>query len=236
MDSVYGFEAVNVEAQSRSPSSLLNWMKRLIAARRSRSAFGRGALRFLYPSNRKVIAYLRSLDDEVILCVANLSRSPQAVELDLAEFRGRQPVELLGRSVFPTIGDLPYLLTLQAHSFFWFELLSSTQEAGNLQSSPPEFVTLVMPQGWADLFRQHNLVQLESEIISLAMVSPSRTSAFPADPNEIAIYWFPSSPSVSMVATESCLIISCVDLPRSITTITFSPGLWGNTMLLTVPL
>ena len=165
MDSVYGFEAVNVEAQSRSPSSLLNWMKRLIAARRSRSAFGRGTLRFLYPSNRKVIAYLRSLDDEVILCVANLSRSPQAVELDLAEFRGRQPVELLGRSVFPTIGDLPYLLTLQAHSFFWFELLSSTQEAGNLQSSPPEFVTLVMPQGWADLFRQHNLVQLESEIM-----------------------------------------------------------------------
>ncbi len=165
MDSVYGFEAVNVEAQSRSPSSLLNWMKRLIAARRSRSAFGRGILRFLYPSNRKVIAYLRSLDDEVILCVANLSRSPQAVELDLAEFRGRQPVELLGRSVFPTIGDLPYLLTLQAHSFFWFELLSSTQESGNLQASPPEFVTLVMPQGWADLFRQHNLAQLESEIM-----------------------------------------------------------------------
>jgi maltose alpha-D-glucosyltransferase / alpha-amylase len=165
MDSVYGFEAVNVEAQSRSPSSLLNWMKRLIAARRSRSAFGRGALRFLYPSNRKVIAYLRSLDDEVILCVANLSRSPQAVELDLAEFRGRQPIELLGRSVFPTIGDLPYLLTLQAHSFFWFELLSSTQQTGNLQSSPPEFVTLVMPQGWSDLFRQHNLVQLEGEIM-----------------------------------------------------------------------
>jgi maltose alpha-D-glucosyltransferase/alpha-amylase len=165
MDSVYGFEAVNVEAQSRSPSSLLNWMKRLIAARRSRIAFGRGTLRFLYPSNRKVIAYLRSLDDEVILCVANLSRSPQAVELDLAEFRGRRPVELLGRSVFPTIGDLTYLLTLQGHSFFWFELLLSAQETGSLQSSPPEFVTLVMPQGWADLFRQHNLVQLESDIM-----------------------------------------------------------------------
>ena len=101
MDSVYGFEAVNVEAQSRSPSSLLNWMKRLIAARRSRRAFGRGTLRFLYPSNRKVIAYLRTYGEEIILCVANLSRSPQAVELDLAEFRGRQPVELLGRSAFP---------------------------------------------------------------------------------------------------------------------------------------
>src|SRR5205085_1199005 len=103
MDPLYGFEAVNVEAQSRSPSSLLNWIKRLIAARRSRRAFGRGTLRFLYPSNRKVIAYLRALDDEFILCVANLSRSPQAVELDLSEFRGRQPVELLGRSAFPLV-------------------------------------------------------------------------------------------------------------------------------------
>jgi maltose alpha-D-glucosyltransferase/alpha-amylase len=165
MDSVYGFEAVNVEAQSRSPSSLLNWMKRLIAARRSRRAFGRGTLRFLYPSNRKVIAYLRIYGDEVILCVANLSRSPQAVELDLGEFRGRYPVELLGRSTFPTIGELPYLLTLQGHSFFWFELQLSAQEAANLQTSPPEFVTLVMPQGWADLFRPHNLVQLESDVV-----------------------------------------------------------------------
>jgi maltose alpha-D-glucosyltransferase / alpha-amylase len=165
MDSVYGFEAVNVEAQSRSPSSLLNWMKRLIAARRSRRAFGRGRLRFLYPSNRKVIAYLRIDGDEVILCVANLSRSPQAVELDLSEFRGRSPIELLGRSTFPTIGELPYLLTLQGHGFFWFELLLSAEEAANLQSTPPELVTLVMPQGWTDLFRPHNLVQLEGEVL-----------------------------------------------------------------------
>jgi len=166
MDSIYGFEAVNVEAQSRSPSSLLNWMKRLIAARRSRRAFGRGSLRFLYPSNRKVITYLRSLGDEVILCVVNLSRSPQAVELDLSEFRGRQPVELLGRSVFPTIGELPYLLTLQAHSFFWFDLLPSAQDdTANLLSAPPELVTLVMPQSWSDLFRPHNRLQLENEVI-----------------------------------------------------------------------
>jgi maltose alpha-D-glucosyltransferase/alpha-amylase len=99
MDPVYGFEAVNVEAQSRSPSSLLNWMKRLIAARRSRRAFGRGTLRFLYPSNRQVIAYLRVLDDETILCVANLSRSPQAVELDLAG-----PQLLLVRPAFSRSG------------------------------------------------------------------------------------------------------------------------------------
>jgi maltose alpha-D-glucosyltransferase / alpha-amylase len=165
MDPLYGFEAVNVEAQARSPSSLLNWVKRLIAARRSRRAFGRGTLCFLYPSNRKVIAYLRAYGDEIVLCVANLSRTPQAVELDLSEWRGRQPIELLGRSVFPPIGELPYLLTLQGYSFFWFELLPTTAEAASLRTAPPEFLTLVMPHGWPDLFRQHNLPQLESDVI-----------------------------------------------------------------------
>jgi maltose alpha-D-glucosyltransferase / alpha-amylase len=165
MDPVYGFEAVNVEAQSRSPSSLLNWVKRLIAARRSRRAFGRGSLCFLYPSNRKVIAYVRAYGDEIVLCVANLSRSPQAVELDLSEWRGRQPVELLGRSAFPPIGELPYLLTLQGYSFFWFELLPSAAEAASLRGAPPEFLTLVMPQGWPDLFRRHNLPQLAGDVV-----------------------------------------------------------------------
>src|SRR5438874_2445325 len=165
MDPVYGFEAVNVEAQTRSPSSLLNWVKRLIAARRSRRAFGRGTLRFLYPSNRKVIAYIRAYGDEIVLCVANLSRTPQAVELDLSEWRGRQPVELLGRSVFPPIGELPYLLTLQPYSFYWFELLPTAAEAENLRTGSPEFLTLVMPHGWPDLFRQHNLPQLEGDAV-----------------------------------------------------------------------
>jgi maltose alpha-D-glucosyltransferase / alpha-amylase len=167
MDPVYGFESVNVEAQSRSPSSLLNWLKRLIAARRSRRAFGRGTLHFLYPSNRKVIAYIRAYGDEIVLCVANLSRTPQAVELDLSDWRGRQPVELLGRSVFPPIGELPYLLTLQAYSFFWFELLATAAEAASLRAAPPpEFVTLVMPHGWPDLFRPPNLLQLESDVMT----------------------------------------------------------------------
>src|SRR5215472_3616683 len=165
MDPVYGFEAVNVEAQSRSPSSLLNWIKRLIAARRSRRAFGRGSLCFLYPSNRKVIAYVRAYGDEIVLCVANLSRSPQAVELDLSEWRGRQPVELLRRSAFPPIGELPYLLTLQGYSFFWFELSPTATEAASLRAAPPEFLTLVMPHGWPDLFRQHNLPQLEGDVV-----------------------------------------------------------------------
>src|SRR5439155_7606298 len=122
MDPLYGFQAVNVEAQARSPSSLLNWMKRIIAARQLRRAFGRGTLRFLYPSNRKVLAYLREFGDERILCVVNLSRSPQAVELDLSEFRGNYPRELFGRTLFPPVGDRTYLLTLQGHGFLWFLL------------------------------------------------------------------------------------------------------------------
>jgi maltose alpha-D-glucosyltransferase / alpha-amylase len=166
MDPVYGFESVNVEAQSRSPSSLLNWTKRLIAARRTHRAMGRGSLRFLYPTNRKVIAYLREWNDETILCVANLARSAQALELDLAEYRGRQVIEVLGRAVFPPIGEQPYLLTLQGYSFFWFELMPpETDSNSGLPALPPEFITLVMPQNWADLFSRHNLPLVEGEVL-----------------------------------------------------------------------
>src|SRR3546814_8523700 len=128
MDPVYGFTAVNVEAQSRSSSSLLNWMRRLIAVRKAHQAFGRGTLTFLYPGNRKVIAYLRRHDDEVILCIANLSRAPQPVELDLAACKGRVPVELIGRNPFPPIGELSYFITLPAYGFYWF-LLAQEDEA-----------------------------------------------------------------------------------------------------------
>jgi maltose alpha-D-glucosyltransferase / alpha-amylase len=166
MDSVYGFEAVNVEAQSRSPSSLLNWTKRLIAARRTRRALGRGTLRFLYPTNRKVIAYLREWESEIMLCVANLSRSAQAVELDLAEYRGRDVVEVLGRSPFPPVGEQSYRMTLQGHSFFWFELATPSEEDVMVRlQEAPEFVTLVMPYGWADVYSRHNRQLLEREVI-----------------------------------------------------------------------
>jgi maltose alpha-D-glucosyltransferase / alpha-amylase len=121
-DPVYGYQGVNVEAQERIPGSLLNWMKRIIRVRRGHPVFGRGTLEFLHPENRRVLAYLREHEGVTILCVANLSRFAQYVELDLSRFNGRVPVELIGRVHFPAIGELPYLLTLGPHDFFWFEL------------------------------------------------------------------------------------------------------------------
>ena len=126
MDPVYGYEAVNVEAQARDPSSQLNWMRRILTIRKSRKAFGRGSLDFLRPGNRNVLAYIREYEDEALLCVVNLARSAQPVELDLREFRGRIPVELMGGTSFPPIGELPYLLTLPAHGFYWFELATES--------------------------------------------------------------------------------------------------------------
>jgi maltose alpha-D-glucosyltransferase/alpha-amylase len=122
MDPVYGYQAVNVEAQERSPYSLLNWMKRLIALRKQLKVFGRGSLEFLPASNRKILAYVRRYGDETVLCVANLSRTVQPVELDLSPFKGLTPIELLGLTEFPRIGELPYFLTLPGYNFYWFRL------------------------------------------------------------------------------------------------------------------
>jgi maltose alpha-D-glucosyltransferase / alpha-amylase len=122
IDPEYHFESVNVEAQQNNPTSLLWWMKRLIALRKHHRVFGRGSIEFLHPDNNKVLAFLRVLGEERILCVFNLSRFAQYVELDLSQYAGMVPVELFGHTEFPPIGELPYLLTLGPHSFYWFEL------------------------------------------------------------------------------------------------------------------
>jgi maltose alpha-D-glucosyltransferase / alpha-amylase len=149
-DPVYGFEAINVEAQQASPSSLLNWMKRMIGVRQRHSLFGRGEIQLLYPKNRKVLAYVRSDGDETVLCVANLSRQAQAAEIDLSAFAGLVPVELTGRSAFPPVGELPYLLTLPAYGFYWF-LLAGAEEAPawHTPHTPvlPDFLTLTTRDG-----------------------------------------------------------------------------------------
>jgi maltose alpha-D-glucosyltransferase / alpha-amylase len=121
-DPVYGFQAVNVEAQERLPTSLLEWMRRMIRVRKKYRAFGRGTLEFLNADNRKVLAYVRAYGDEVLLCVVNLSRFVQPSQLDLSAYDGWQPIELIGETPFPHIGELPYFLTLGPHSFYWFRL------------------------------------------------------------------------------------------------------------------
>jgi len=164
-DPAYGYNAVNVEAQMGSTSSLLNWTRRLVAVRRNYRAFGRGALRFLYPSNRKVLTYLRELDGERILCVVNVSRAPQAVEVDLSEFKGATPIELTAGSVFPPIGTLPYLLTLPAYGFFWFKLEATEAEVSRFGPMPePELFTLVFTDKLETLLQGRELVAFENTV------------------------------------------------------------------------
>ena len=150
MDAVYGYEAVNVEAQSRNTSSLLNWTRRLIATRNRYHAFGRGTIAFLEPGNRRVLAYVREYDAEAMLCVANLSRVPQAVELDLARFEGCVPVELLGQEPFPPVGKLPYLLTLAGHGYMAFRLARDVKPPDWHEERLPRrrLPVLVLAPGW----------------------------------------------------------------------------------------
>ncbi|MGH2703993.1 MAG: maltose alpha-D-glucosyltransferase, partial [Actinomycetota bacterium] len=122
MDPVYGYQSINVEAQERAPFSLLNWMKRMIGLRKQFKVFGRGTIEFLPSKNRKVLSYARKFGEDTILCVANLARSVQPVELDLARYKSMTPVEMLGLTEFPRIGELPYFLTLPGYAFYWFRL------------------------------------------------------------------------------------------------------------------
>jgi maltose alpha-D-glucosyltransferase/alpha-amylase len=119
---VYGYQAINVDAQTRSPHSMLNWMKRLIEVRKSSRVFSRGSIEFLTPSNHRVLAYVRQLETEKILIVNNLSSSAQAVELDLRAYKGNIPIEMSGKNLFPRIGDVPYLLTLGPYESYGFRL------------------------------------------------------------------------------------------------------------------
>jgi maltose alpha-D-glucosyltransferase/alpha-amylase len=121
-DPVYGHQAVNVQSQQDDPASLLRWMKNMVGLRQMFRIFGRGNIEFLQPANVKVLVHVRRFEDDVILCVANLSRFTQPVELDLRAFEQFTPVEMLGYTTFPTITDRPYFLTLGPYGFYWFEL------------------------------------------------------------------------------------------------------------------
>jgi maltose alpha-D-glucosyltransferase/alpha-amylase len=122
LDPMYHYQAINVEAQLRSPHSFLHWLRRLIRVRKKYSAFGRGTMKFLPCENRRLVAYLREYQDQKIVVVNNLSATAQPAELDLHGFAGLVPIELLGNHAFPTVGERPYFLSLGPHSFFWFRL------------------------------------------------------------------------------------------------------------------
>ena len=121
-DPVYGSPAVNVLSQKKTQHSLLNWMERLIAVRKTTAAFGSGSIEFLYPANHRILAYVRRLGKETILVVNNLSSAAQAVELDLRRYKGNILIEMFGKNIFPRVGELPYLLTLGPYYFYWFRL------------------------------------------------------------------------------------------------------------------
>ena len=162
MDPIWGYQAINVEAQQSDASSLLHWTRNMIALRKIFQVFGRGTQEFLHPDNRKVLAYIRdytSDDDghsETVLCVANLSRFAQPVALDLSKFAGRQPVEMLGYVPFPTVTDQPYQITLAPYSFFWLELQPAPRPAtppielaAEVSASTPTITRLLNESGFA---------------------------------------------------------------------------------------
>jgi len=179
MDPIYGYQVINVEAQLSDQSSLLHWTRNMIALRKLFQVFGRGTLRFLNPENRKVLAYIRDLDrgdgtHETVLCVANLSRFAQPVSLDLSEFAGQEPMEMLGYVPFPTIDTTPYAITLAPYSFLWLELQPSSmlaeavpQPLQQAEAEAPgmEPATLdLLTEGWAGFMAGHGRTLIESAL------------------------------------------------------------------------
>ncbi|WP_082828209.1 maltose alpha-D-glucosyltransferase (plasmid) [Tistrella mobilis] len=168
MSPLYGHAAVNVETQSRDPHSLLHWTRRMLQVRRRFRAFGRGRLDFLFPGNRRVLAYLRADDNDTVLCVANLSRTAQAVELDLSRFEGRVPMELVGGAAFPPIGQLPYLLTLPPYGFYAFALEPEGRAPVWHLPAPeplPEHETFVLRRGLAQLLETPHRDRLSKTVL-----------------------------------------------------------------------
>jgi len=173
MDAQYGYQTVNVEAQAEDPHSLLNWNRRLLAVRKQQKAFGRGTLKMLTPNNRRILAYLREYSGpdgvgETVLCVANVSRAAQAVELDLAPYIDRVPVEMLGGCAFPPIGHLPFLLTLAPYGFYWFLLAPNDQmPSWHVEASQPlpEFTTVVIKKRMEELLEAPARQTLEQNIL-----------------------------------------------------------------------
>ncbi len=165
MDPVWGYEAINVEAQQGDPSSLLSWMRNMIALRKLFQVFGRGTLSFLNPANRKILAYIREYQNERVLCVANLSRFAQPVELDLAAFAGMVPVEMLGYVEFPRIRTAPYPLTIGPYGFLWLELQPSPEPASTLDNDGEPELEINGTTDWMSVLEGNGRRELEESVL-----------------------------------------------------------------------
>ena len=165
MDPVWGYEAINVEAQQSDPSSLLSWMRNMIALRKLFQVFGRGTLSFLNPANRKILAYIREYQSERVLCVANLSRFAQPVELDLAAYVGLVPVEMLGYVEFPRIRHTPYPLTLGPYGFLWLELQPSPEPAPNVAEEGEPELAISGITDWMSVLEGNGRRELEETVL-----------------------------------------------------------------------
>ncbi len=159
IDPEYKYESVNVEAQQMNSSSLLWWMKRIIGMRKRYKAFGRGDIKFLAPSNAKIIAFIRSYEDEDILVLGNLSRFSQAAELNLQEYEDHIPVEVFSHNKFPRITEDSYLFTMSPHGYYWFSLEKEKGQAG--ETKTPSMAI----KSWADLTENKNQKRLETKVI-----------------------------------------------------------------------
>lgn len=153
LDPEYHYEAFNVQTQQANPNSLWWWMKRLIGVRKRFQAFGRGTFEFLYPDNRKVLAFIRTYEGEHLLCVSNLSRFVQCVELDLSAFVGLEPIEIFGRTEFPRIQDTPYMLSLGPHTFYWFSLQHQPSLLCPVKQRD-RLPTILVNRQWDEVFTQ----------------------------------------------------------------------------------
>ncbi len=165
MDPVWGYEAINVEGQQSDPSSLLSWMRNMIALRKLFQVFGRGTLTFLNPANRKILAYIREYQTERVLCVANLSRFAQPVELDLAQYAGMVPVEMLGYVEFPRIRTTGYPLTVGPYGFLWLELQPSPEPVPALHEAGEPELELNATTDWMSVLEGSGRRELEESIL-----------------------------------------------------------------------
>src|ERR1700677_4854447 len=165
MDPVWGYEGLNVEAQQSDPSSLLSWMRNMIALRKLFQVFGRGTLSFLNPANRKILAYIREYQNERVLCVANLSRFAQPVELDLASYAGMVPVEMLGYVEFPRIRTAPYPLTVGPYGFLWLELQPSPEPVPSLDNDGETELEINGTTDWMSVLEGNGRRELEESVL-----------------------------------------------------------------------